>query len=290
MRKPLAAGLAALSAALVLPQSAASQQSCAIEEGAEDMLAAPTVQPIAAQRAVRLRPGAVLALESAAVVTRAYRPDRPVRLTGEFAVAYKNDVLLSAVRTEAGERRCLRDFEGGAQGPQNGGLVACLVDADGDGAYEAADLFRRDEVASFGRPARFARVAQAPLEQPVRLAEAAPPVPPGHLAAYRRILVAALSPGSVDLQVEHATLAPVGAMRQASGRLESFPRGTPKYQPIEGGRTTVSLADGAVATAGGLRFRIARDGRRWTMTPIDERFPAWIAFDCGGSRLRIGRT
>lgn len=289
MRKPLAAGLTALCAALALAQPAASQQACGIENGAEDMLAAPIVQPIASQRAVRLRVGAVLALESAAVVSRAYRSDRPVSLAGAHAYAYGSDALVGAVRTDAGERRCLRDFEGGVQGPQNGQLVACLVDTDTDGAFEAADLFRRDDVAVFGRPARFDRVAQAPLAQPVRLAEAPPFIPPGHLSAFRRIVVAALSADSVTLQIEHATLAPVGAVRQPNGRLAAPPRGTPKFQPMDGGRLAVALAEGTVAAAGGIRLRIARQGRRWTMAPLDARFPDWIGFDCGGSRLRIGR-
>jgi hypothetical protein len=287
MRHPFIAA-AATAAAMVLAPPAASRQACPVENGSEDMLVAPVVQPIASERPVRLRPGATLALEAVALVTRAYGTDRAIRLAGDFPFTYKSGALVSAIRTEGGERRCLRDFVDGAQGPDNGGLVSCLVDSNGDGAYEAADLFRRSDIAVYGRPARFERVAQVPLEQPVPLAEAAPLILPGHLAAFRRIVVSALSGDSVSLRVEHATLAPVAALRRVDGRLEAPPRGAPKFEPIGGGLVNVPLAEG-VATAGGIRFRIGRDGRRWTMTPLDPRFPDWIAFDCGGSRLRIGR-
>jgi hypothetical protein len=275
-----------------LAGSASAQETCAVERGAEDIFAAPVpVRPIAVGRAVAVRPGAVVASEEVALVTRTFRADRRIGLRGKHPYSYPPEVRIAALRTAAGERRCLRDLPRGARGPSGGQTVACLIDGDGDGAWEAAELFPWQEAFPlFGVQARFERVELAPLAEPVRLAEAVPEVPGNHFAAFRRISVAALTGETAELRVEHASLRERLSFRAPDGRTETVgPRGRPVFEPWPGGNRTVRLVDGAVESVGGIHLRIARAGAGWTVTPLDARFPEWIAYLCGGSHLQVGR-
>jgi hypothetical protein len=280
----------AFSAALA--GTAAAQEICPVERGVEDIFAAPViVRPIAVGRAVPVRPGAAVASEEVALVTRTFRADRPIRLRGKHSYAYPPDARVAALRTAAGERRCLRDLPRGSRGPNGGQTVACLIDGDGDGAWEAAELFRSQEAFPlFGARARFEPSGLAPLADPVRLAEAVPEVPDNHFAAFRRISVAGVTGETAELRVEHASLRERVSFRDRDGRTVTIgPRGRPVFEPWPGGNRTVRLVDGAVESVGGIRFRIARAGPGWTITPLDAQFPEWIAYQCGGSHLQIGR-
>jgi hypothetical protein len=280
---------------------ALAAELCPVETGVQDIFGEPALRtPVASNRPVIVLPGAVVAEEQMQVSTRIWRSDQPVVLTGRAAHTYPAGSPVTALRSEQGERRCLRDATSTGHGPSPRRLLPCLIDADGDGLYEAAEIFSRDAVVTyFGRRARFRRISLSPLASPVRLVEDAGGLETGRMVAIRRVQVVEAGLDTAVVEIVHGSLAawrldPV-ALTGADGRVNRYSRSRqgsatqPDLRPWPGSRRTVPLADGATETIGGMPFRIGRASDGWTMTPLAERFPRWIHYDCEGSTIRIGR-
>lgn len=292
---------AIVSALLLAAAPPRAGEPCVVETGVQDIYGEPVLRtPVAANRPVLVQPRAVLAQEQLQVSTRIWRADQPIVLTGRGAYTYPAGAPITALRSEQGERRCLRDAVAFGEGPSRGRLLPCLIDAAGDGLYEAAEMFSRNSVVTYwGRRARFRRIALSPLANAVRLTEDPAGLETGRLVAIRRVQVVETGVDTAAVEIAHGSLAawrlePV-TLTGADGRVNRYARSRrgsptePDLRPWPGSRRTVRLADGATETIGGMRFRIGRSAEGWTMTPLAERFPRWIQHDCEGSTIRIGR-
>lgn len=285
--------LSLLAAAFLLsPGAVAPRPACPVETGVQDIFGAPVLhRPIAANQPVAIAPGAVLALEEMRIATRIWRSERPIALTGRHAFTYPPGVAVTALRTEAGERRCLRDALGYRRGPSRGRLIPCLIDADGDGAHEAAELFRRESMELLGgRRAQFNRIALVQLAEPVRLAEDPAGLERGRFAALRRVVVVAAGPDHAVVELGHASLLAWQTEPSSLPARRGRPVAVPDYRAWPGSRRAIRFTDGATETIAGVRFRIERSMAGWTATPLDARFPRWIELECEGAVVRTGRS
>lgn len=160
-------------------------------------------------------------------------------------------------------------------------MLRCLVDADGDGRFEA--FSRRVELFPFGKDGKFpnppptpAPVLGSPLPRPVTLVEKPGPAlrakGPYQIAARSRIVVSRVEGNQVELSFSgEASIA---------DRLLSAGEETVYAVP---------MADGAVVPIGGTRIRFARRGSYWTAEALDG-FGRAPRLHCSGSVAEVGDT
>jgi hypothetical protein len=293
--------LAILLAAAALPAAAQPSAECPVEGGVQDIYGKPLLlQGIASGKPVSLAPDAILALEKMQYSTLIWRTDQPFRIA-RTRLLYPAKSQVTALRTDTGARRCLRDATADGDGLGSGHLMPCLVDGDGDGRFETAHLFREDAIiTTSGKRSKFKSPRIAPVEPPVGLTEDPNGLGMTREYAFRRLRVTALAGATARVASEIATqaasdLPAFPGLRTAGGKMvvPAQPRSPgvlelpPEYQRL-GATISVPLADGEIAEVDGLRLRVTRTSDGWTMTPLSTAFPAWIHIECEGARLRLG--
>jgi hypothetical protein len=228
--------------------------------------------------AVALRPvpiaqGAVVAEETQHIGDVTWRTAAPVEIAEAPRHVFPAGSVLTLMRTAHGRQQCFIQAAFSGEDPRGrAGTVTCLADIDGDGRYETARLM--DVPGGTIRAIRLAAPLTVERVNP-RDTDAEP------VLAVRRVRVVSLDDGNARLFVEHRVTA--GAEDSGFAEKPALTR-------------TIRLEPGRVERVGGLDFRIERGEGGWTATPLAERFPAWVDFDCdnraivGGSDDEPGPT
>jgi len=273
-------------AALAAGAAAAQEQPCAVPFGVEDIFGPPRpADRIAAGTAVAAVPGAILARESLDIAQLTWLTSAPMPLPG-FRFTYPAKARVTALRSPRGVERCLRDARRYGTGVGGRQIIPCLIDSDGDGRFEAADIVPTNVIIPYeGTRPQFRVMRRVELPAPVALEEDPEGLDHSRYRVHRRLRILSAAADSVTIVAEHV---------QASSETvpqEPPPEGTaPKPGAIAfqrvGAPRRVALADGATETIGGIRFRIARSPAGWSLTPLDPAFPSWIAYSCAGSTVR----
>jgi hypothetical protein len=277
---------------VLLGQAAAPAAPCAIEFGVLDVIGAPLpIERIAAGTPIPLATGAVLASESMQIATRMWRSAGPIGLP-DYRFTYPAGTRVTALMSPRGEERCLRDARPPAQGgPAGRDVIPCLIDADADGRFEAADIVTTNMVMPYaGTRPRFRPTRRVPLAAPVTLAEDQQGVASSRQRVHRRLRVVSAGADRIEVVAEQA-------LQGTPGLIEVPPGGVParvQPGPIEwrtsGAPRTVALTEGASQRTGGVAFRFARAaGGGWTATALDPAFPQWIEHRCGGTSMATRR-
>jgi hypothetical protein len=284
---------APLALLLLFVQAAAPAAPCTIEFGVLDVIGAPLpVERIAAGTPVALAPGAILAAEAMQIATRMWRSNEPITLPA-YRFTYPAGTRVTALMSRRGVERCLRDaLPLTGRGPGGRDVVPCLVDADGDGRFETAEIATTNMIIPYvdTRP-QFRPTRRLPLAAPVTLTEDPEGVDRSRQRIHRRLRITSAGADRIEvvteqaLQVTRASISyPVGG-----GAPERVPADAIKWQTT-GARRTVALAAGASERIGGVTFRFDRTaGGGWTATPLDAGFPQWIEHLCGGTNLTTRR-
>lgn len=266
---------------------------CPVPGGVQDIFGAPTVlNALAVGVPIKLDVGAVVASETLQVATQVWRLDSAAVMPGAYT--FPNNVLVTALQSPDGPRRCLRDVL-----PRSGPpFLACLSDADGDGAFETAQLYD-DKL--FYRPdgeQRFKLKRTLALSSPVTMHIDPSGLDHSRVALRKRIRLIPVGDSEATFTTEYGQYDPTPALlfydpvkgTQTYRRLPIDPAtGEPQvaYKGTTKNQQVVSLVDGARIDLGGIGIRIDRRDSGWTAIPLDQRFPDWIAFGCGGTALRV---
>jgi hypothetical protein len=279
----------ALALMLIAAQSPVPDPECAIDFGVVDVIGAPVpLDRIAAGAPVELLPGAVLAAETFQIATRMWRAAEPIQLPG-YRFTYPAGTRVTALMSPRGLERCLRDSRpAGMRGPGGRDVIPCLVDADGDGRYESADIATTNMIIPYvGTRPRFRPIRRIRLGAPVALVEDPQGVGNSRQRLHRRLRVVAVGGGRIEVVAEQAL--------QNAPTLVEYPLdgGTPKPLPPDpvhwrsaGAARAVALSDGGTERIGGVTFRFARGpGGGWAATPLDAACPEWIEHRCGGTSV-----
>lgn len=303
--------------ALALPlllslQAQREPEDCRAWEGRDTWIEPLVVAGIAAHRPVEVAADAVLAHEVVRLAHQGWRLGAELRLPLDEVYVYPVGTAIGPQHLFAPQRTirmCLpRVPEEIAPPPIRGnrlgtGMLPCLVDRDGDGRYEQVDLHDTDFNAHVPR-VWLARSVQLPVPAMVTADPEGLEWPRYHF--HRRIRSSEIEGGAVWLLVDHTSHEL--ERRDDNGSFVDGPGGAHLYQPpapappppdpageqlfpyfLNGKETrSVRLVHGAVVEAGGLRFRVARRGEGWTMTPLASWFPRWIRFGCGGRSIIYG--
>ncbi|WP_260581512.1 hypothetical protein [Sphingopyxis sp. PET50] len=182
-----------------------------------------------------------------------------------------------------------------------GGYVqACLADRDGDGLYEALNLFAGDSamhvpVRHLERSETLA-VPQALAEDPLGLADS-------RRYVHRRVTVT-VKDNIARLAIAHAFqdqdrhAAPGVYVTGSDGayvyRLVPRPphpvsmTGNSYFGSGRDAEASVTIADGAEVAVGGLAFRIDHYSHGFTLQPLASRSPRWVHYGCGGTSILLG--
>ena len=182
----------------------------------------------------------------------------------------------------------------------------CLTDTDHDGLHESVDVFTGN---SAMHVIRHHLVETARLAVPQRLVPDPLGLASSRRYVHRRITAAirgAAEPGKeLRLRVTHAWQD--HDRRSPPGEWSVGADGTPVYRllpqrppPVvmtgynyrlsdKDPTASVTIADGAEITVGGLRFRLVqRSGGGWALQPLDRRSPSWIHYGCDGKSVELG--
>lgn len=293
-----------LAAALAIPPAtpAPSGDDCTVEEDAQSLWGEPVLlQKVAAGIPVEAAAEAVLALEKVQLTTQTWRTDREMTLPSQFRVDPPAGTLVVAMGSRQGVRRCIRD-DPAVNRPVMTAGIPCLVDMDRDGRYETVEFYKERALIPMGRAkARFVLSRRLTLPAPLGLVDEPQGTGFTRLFAFRRLRIVDVAGDTLRVMTdiarqnaadESTTIGKdrrgrIGLVRQQSPGMRGLP---PEYMPQARSLRTVALSDGAVQTIAGIRFRISRSGPKWTLTPLDERFPAWIRRACDGARLHIGNA
>jgi hypothetical protein len=275
---------------LLLGQAPPRSDPCAIEFGVLDLLGAPLpVERIAAGAPVAVAPDAVLASEAMQIATRMWRPNEPIGLPA-YRFTYPAGSRVTALMSPRGEERCLRDARpSGTRGPGGGGIVPCLVDADHDGRFEAADIASIDMIVPReGTRPQFRPGRRVALAAPVTLAEDPQGVGHSRQRIHRRLRIASAGPGRIEVVAEQGVQSTAALVEHPPGASSrAVPPGPVQWRTV-GAPRAIALADGASERIGGVAFRFARTAAGgWTATPLDAAFPSWVEHRCGGTALGI---
>ena len=284
---------APLALLLLLSQAAAPAAPCRIEFGVVDVIGAPLpVERIAAGTPVVLAPGAVLAAESMQIATRMWRSNEPIGLPA-YRFIYPAGTRVTALMSPRGEERCLRDARPPSErGPGGREVIPCLVDADGDGRFEAADIASTNMIMPHdGTRPQFRPTRRIPLAAPVTLVEDPQGVAISRQRLHRRLRLVSAGADRIEVVAEHGLQSTPGSIEYpVGGGMPARVAPRPFEWRTAGARRTVALAAGASERIGGVTFRFARAaGGGWTATPLDPAFPEWIEHRCGGTSVTTRR-
>jgi hypothetical protein len=237
----------------------------------DSVFTTPLVTEIARERTKSVRAGAILVEQEAEVETSRLVTDRSIATGSPFEVRLPAGSAFSTLRAGAEDRHCLERIPMVPFRPaedENGDIFPgiCLVDADGDGRFEALQF----------RPYRPDRVAVREVSiQPVRLLAAEdsgdPRLP--HFIAVRRIRIAEVTDDSAIFALEHAagTSGRAGEIRDSANP----------------DRIVVPLRAGAVGNLGGITLRIAGTHGNWTAS-AEGSFAPWASLEDNGTTFVAG--
>lgn len=220
---------------------------------------------------VPVQADAVIAEQRAEVMGARTAVDRTILIGAPFNYEIAGaHAAFRRYRTAEGDRWCWSGIPGVVFSPPHdaGGQIfpgICLLDADGDGAFEAVRML------AYPPSTAIRDVAIAP----VRL-RPAPPADPrlSRLHVFRRVRIAQISGRAVVLVLEHA--------------LRSQGEAAPDYardQPSE--RVALPLRQGATASIAGLALRVEGERGAWRIAASGA-FARWAILEQGGAAVRLG--
>lgn len=235
------------------------------------ILGEPVLTDPVPPRTVPAQVDAVIAEQRAEMMGARTAVDRPIVIGAPFnyeLTATRSE--FRRYRTSAGDRWCWSGIPGVVfPAPRDeGGQIfpgICLLDADGDGAFEAVRMLAYP-------PSTATRdVAIAP----VRLRPAPPPDPRlSRFHVFRRLRIAEISGRAVVLVLEHAW--------------RSQGEGAPDYArdpPSE--RVALALRPGASVSIAGLALRVEGERGAWRIAASGA-FAPWVTLEQGGAAVRLG--
>jgi hypothetical protein len=279
----------ALALILVAAQTPVPDPQCTIHYGVIDVIGAPVrLDGIAAGTPVALAPGSVLAAETFQIATRMWRAAEPIALPA-YRFTYPAGTRVTALMSPRGLERCLRDSRPPAtRGPGGRDVIPCLLDADGDGRYEAADIATTNMIIPFvGTRPRFRPIRRVRLGAPVSLVEDPQGIGSSRQRLHRRLRVVGVAGDRIEVAAEQAL--------QNAPALVEYPLGGGAPRPLPpdpvqwrsaGASRSVALAEGGTERIGGVAFRFARGpSGGWAATPLDPAFPEWIEQRCSGTSV-----
>lgn len=219
---------------------------------------------------VELRAGAVIAEQRAEIMGARMVLDRATRVGAPFNHNLPAGAAFRLYRTAGGERWCETGIPGVVYRPplDEGGAMypgTCLLDADGDGAFEAVRML----------PYAPARPVRTMPITPVRLLPA-PPVTDSRLAplrVFKRLRIGAVDGDRVELIMDYKWVSP--------GRPE------PDYDPQTADRSTIVVRPGMTLSVDGLGLHFSGRSGLWRMEP-DGAFRPWVVLAPDNASLRIG--
>lgn len=277
-----------------------SNSICSLDGGVSDVFAEPILfERIALGTPIVLHEGAILASETFGVATKIWRLDQTLKLAAPYSFSYPAGARVTALMSPDGAKRCLRDAVPLGSGPRGGQLLTCLIDEEGDGSFEAAELF---DTSAFFAPhaARFVRKAEVLLSSRVTMREDNAGLDRSRMNLRRRLRVVGLSETRVTTVAEDARESvalpnvlydpQVNAGKLTFRKRPLVPQVQPEptYRARAGSTKTTVLEKGQHEIAA-VPFRIARDGQTWSATPLADRFPQWLSLACDGTQLRASR-
>lgn len=279
--------------ALAAPVFAAE---CPVPGGVQDIFGAPTVlKAIAVGVPFKLDVGTEVASETLQVATQVWRLDSAAVMPRAYS--FPSSALVTALYAPDGPRRCLRDALQGLGPP----FLACLVDADGDGAFETAELYD-DKL--FYRPdgeKRFRLKRTLSLASPVTMRVDPSGLSYNRVAFKKRVKLVSIATAEATFTSEYGQYdnSPPALFYDPAKRTQTY-RAWPvdpttrepqvAYKGAAKNQQVVALIDGARIEVGGIGVRIDRREAGWTATPLEPRFPEWIRFGCGGTELRVAAS
>jgi hypothetical protein len=232
----------------------------------------PTVTDLARPGIVPVRLDAVIAEQQVEIRGAEMLPERQLTIGAPFNYAVPaSRYAFRLYRTAAGDRWCLSGIPGVRYSPphdEHGDIFpgACLIDADGDGAYETIHMLAYDR----GIAPRDVAIA------PLRLRPSPPPTDPriSRLHVLRRLRVAELGERDVVLALEHAWV--------------PRPNETPDYEQGDlPERVTLALRPGATVAIAGIQLRIAGGPGAWRIEASGG-FTPWARLEQNGAAVQLG--
>jgi hypothetical protein len=158
--------------AIALLLAVQDNANCETGPGVVDIWGQPLpVAGVEIDAPVAVAPEAVIAHEVVQVASRMWRTQQDLRLPN-LNFTYPAGVRVTAMRSHRGDERCLRDALPRRAGPRRGELVACLIDEDGDGRFETAEMFDLNAIVPYdGTTPRFRPRQRISLSEPVSMEE-----------------------------------------------------------------------------------------------------------------------
>jgi len=258
-------------------------------------------------RRVHVQIDAVVAEEVVQFAQRGWMLGSELRLPGEnlaypagtvLAPGYaaRQPLCLPLAPLAAGEPGELRHY--------GRGRLACLIDGNGDGAFEQVRMHLTDYAMHVPQARPYGTID---LPTPLRLVEDPFGQPDTRRHVLRRIEIGEVRGNTAVLRVLHAfrdsdrsRADDIWASEADGTKIYRLP--TPVPVPIDrsdsgwssngGEGRTVTLAEDAEVVVGGLRLRIERPSPSsppgWNIVPLARNFPRWIHYGCNGRSIRLG--
>jgi hypothetical protein len=315
MRDEMPGSMKAFGAVLALPLLAAMAPPGEAEDCRAWAEGGVHIDPILlsgiADRRVHVEIDAIVAEEVVQIAERGWMLGAALSLPGEGLTYPAGTILAPAYAARQPLCLPLAPPPGAESGAESGrwraygrGRLACLIDSNGDGAFEQVQMLGTDYAMHVPQARPYRMIA---LSAPARLVENPLGRPGTRRHVLRRIEIGAVSGDTALLRVLHAFRDPDRS--QSEGAWESETDGTKIYRlappipvPIDrsdsGWRSqsneerTIALAQDSEVEVGGLRLRIERPSPSrppgWNIVPLARHFPRWIHYGCGGRSIRVG--
>jgi hypothetical protein len=291
---------------LLLAMAPREAEDCTSNAWPEAHIDPILLSDIESGRRVHVEDNAVVAEEAVQIAQRGWMLGAALDLPGE-GMAFPAGTILSA-QSVARQPHCLplapSDAEAAVRRFPMRGRLACLIDGNGDGAFEQVQMFGADYAMHVPQARPYRLIA---LPAPVRLVENPLGQPETRRHILRRIEIGPVRGGTAVLRVLHAfrDAPPAGEGgiwdREASGAMV-FRLTQPAAVPIDRSdngwssntseERIVTLADQAQVEVGGLRLRIERPSPSsppgWNIVTLAPYFPRWVHYGCGGRSVRLG--
>jgi len=292
---------------LLLAMAPPEAEDCTSNDWPEPHVDPILLSGIESGRRVHVEDNAVVAEEAVQIAQRGWMLGAALDLPGE-GILFPAGTILSE-ESVAHQPHCLplapseAEAEAAVRRLPMRGRLACLIDGNGDGAFEQVQMFGADYAMHVPRVRPYRLIA---LPAPVRLVENPLGQPGTRRHILRRIEIGPVRGGTAVLRVLHAfrDAPPEGEggtwQREAGGLV--FRLTQPAPVPIDRSdngwssntseERIVTLADQAQVVVGGLRLRIERPSPTsppgWNIVALASHFPRWIHYGCGGRTVRLG--